>query len=159
MRASISCFILASSVATAAFAQKADILPAARRIPVVEAAKRLVQQPDAAPLPDELKNPFSPTPLVRETSGPVREAAPATVTDRQLLETIARQIDPTGTVSIGGEPFLLFGQKRIKVGDALPITFDGQQYELVITAIKPTSFTLRLRGEELTRSIKPANRP
>lgn len=154
---SFSAFLITAAVLSA---QRSDVLPPARRVPVVEGATQLAELGQPKPLPEPLKNPFSPTPTIQETSqAPARAAAPAAITDRQLLEAIARQIDPTGTVAIGGEPMLLFGQKRIKVGDALPITFDGKPYDIVITAIQSTSFTLRLRGEEITRSIKPANRP
>ena len=75
--------------------------------------------------------------------------------DRQLLEAIAPMITPSGTAVFGGRSLLLFGQKKLKVGDTLPIIYKDKPYELTITAIDDGTFTLRLRAEEITRTIKP----
>jgi hypothetical protein len=138
---------------------RADVLPPAQRQSTVETAARLAESAAPHALPAGLKNPFvGPVATVTTEAGP-RETAPAAVSDRQLLQSIAPLVNPSGTMMLGGESILLFGQKRIKVGDPLSISFDGRPYELVISNIQSTSFTLRLRGEEITRSIKPANRP
>jgi len=106
------------------------------------------------------KNPFNPlvpAPVQAATSEPVSAVALA---DRDLLITLANSITPSGSMRLGDTPILLFGQKKFKVGDALPIVFQGVSRELVITSIEPTSFTLRLNNEEITRPIKPsANKP
>ena len=54
----------------------------------------------------------------------------------------------------GGRPLLLLGEKKLRVGDNLKRSSDGFDYIVVITAIEPTSFRLRLNHEEITRPIK-----
>ena len=148
-----------SALPAAAQTPRADVLPPAQRSRTVETAARLAEPAAPLALPAELKNPFVGTvPAATPEAGP-RESAPSVVSNRQLLQSIVPLVNPSGTMMLGGEPILLFGQKRIKVGDTLSISFDGRPYELVISNIESTSFTLRLRGEEITRSIKPANRP
>jgi hypothetical protein len=146
------------------FAQRADILPPPRRAETVERAQAFLNPPPLAPLPEGLNNPFAPaaffgrpatpTPALL-AAGPARPAAPSG--DQELLENIAPAINPGGTIILGGEPFLLIGQRRVKIGDTLPITFEGTPYVLVITDIQPTTFTLRLNQAELTRPIKSGN--
>lgn len=159
-RQSLPLLVLAVTIAVPLVpAQPSDILPAPRRMETVETARRLVERAEPPALPDEPRDPFTAvSPRRAETSAAApREAARPG--NRQLLAAIAPLVNPTGTMRLGGEPILLFGQKRIKVGDRLPITFDGTPYILVISGIEGTSFTLRLNGEEITRPIQPANRP
>jgi len=142
-------------------AQRSDILPPQRRQPVVEEAEKFLNPPDQVALDAEINNPFFPNYLkpkddlltapVPPSEGPT-QAAPASVYD--LLETIAPQINPTGSVTLGGQPLLLFGQKRVRVGDELPILFEGERYTLIISRIQSSTFTLRLGAAEVTRPIQ-----
>lgn len=75
-------------------------------------------------------------------------------TGRDLLQAIATSLKPSGFFIIGGEPTLVFGQKRVKAGGSLTITFEGTEYILEITTIDRTNFTLRLNREEFTRPNK-----
>jgi ribosomal 50S subunit-recycling heat shock protein len=75
-------------------------------------------------------------------------------TDRDIVRAIASSLKPTGNFILAGQPTLVFGQKRVKAGSLLTITFEGTEYTLEITAIERTSFTLRLNREEFTRPIK-----
>lgn len=74
--------------------------------------------------------------------------------DRQILEALASQLTPTGTIQIGGAPRLVMGSKRFEVGTRFTVTFNNQDYELLLTNIDRTTFTLRYRNEEITRPIK-----
>jgi hypothetical protein len=91
-------------------------------------------------------------------TSPGGSTAPAAPTgprnDRELLQAIAASLKPGGSMVIGGQPTLLFGQKRVKAGGVLTITFEGNQYTLEVVTIDRTNFTLRLNREEFTRSIK-----
>lgn len=152
--------LLAAGAAARLPAQPADVLPAPRRAAVVALAHQLSEPPRPVPLPAQLANPFAPGVSTAALPGPADAGARnSAVSKRPLLDAIAPLVVPTGVMMLNGEPILLFGQKRIKVGDHLPITFDGEPYVLVISSIQPDSFTLRLHGEETTRSLKPANRP
>lgn len=75
-------------------------------------------------------------------------------TDRELLQAIAQSLKPSGFIVLGGVPSLSFGQKRVKAGGTLTITFEGNQYTLEVVSIDRTNFTLRLNREEFTRTLK-----
>jgi hypothetical protein len=89
-------------------------------------------------------------PGVAVTASPV--ASPRS--QHEILQSIATSLKPTGNFILAGQPTLVFGQKRVKAGGFLTITFEGTEYTLEITAIERTSFTLRLNREEFTRPIK-----
>lgn len=74
--------------------------------------------------------------------------------DHDLLQAIATSLKPSGYIVLGGQPSLSFGQKRVKAGGILTITFEGTQYTLEVVNIDRTTFTLRLNREEFTRTIK-----
>ncbi len=75
---------------------------------------------------------------------------------RDLLQAIATSpsLKPSGFFVLSGEPTLIFGQKRVKAGGFLTITFEGAEYTLEIVSITTPNFTLRLNREEFTRPIK-----
>jgi len=147
--------------------QEADIPMPQKRAEVVGFAKGVINSQDtnvARVDAATLKNPFSPAelPPPQQTSSVTpASGAPSAVetSDYARLEDIAPKVTPTGSVVIGGESLLLFGQKRLKVGDHLPIVFEGKPYDLEISGIQSTSFTLRLNGVEITRPIKSVKKP
>lgn len=157
--ASLLAFVAGS---TAAWAVRSDIVPPQRRAASVELARRLATVAEPTALPAELPLPFNPpgfekpdpdevrppTPTAQTAAGPAKPA-----TDRDLLGTIAALIKPSGTILLGDDRYLLLRQKRLKVGDHLTITFEGFDYDLEISAIDSTNFTLRLNREEITRPI------
>ncbi len=75
---------------------------------------------------------------------------------RDLLQAIATSpaLRPSGYFVLGGQPTLVFGQKRVKAGNPLTITFEGVEYTLEVVSIERPNFTLRLNREEFTRTIK-----
>jgi len=75
-------------------------------------------------------------------------------TNRDLLIAIATALKPGGSIKLGGSQILLMGVKKVKVGEKLNLTFEGAQHTVEVSAINPTSFTLRYNGEEYTRPIK-----
>ena len=142
-----------------------DLTPVAKRAASVDLAQNLLRTRVAAPplSAAEVKDPFNPpdfrphdlvaaTPAAPTSSDPVVIQANS---DRQTLAKIAPLIMPDGTFTFGNEILLVYGQKRLRVGDTLPLMFEGKPYELIISAISGGTFTLRLNGEEITRSIKP----
>lgn len=132
---------------------KADLVAPVVRDKVVNDALRVVDsrnQPFTLPTP--LPNPFVGKQLDRPEGDQPVVAAP-TWRGPDLLARLASRIPSTGTISIGGSPMLLLGQKRLKVGDTYPISFEGQTYEVSIEAVTATTFTIR-RGEDThTRSV------
>jgi hypothetical protein len=152
------------------FAQKSDLVTPQKRDETVALAAKLLTPRELAALPASPVVPFNPPgfeqPDPEELKALLAAAAAANASntpvraagDRGILESLAERLAPSGTAEIGGESILLFGQKRLKVGDRLTITFEGVDYDLDITAIGRTTFTLRLNREEITRPIKPGKK-
>ena len=162
--------LFAASLVCTGFAESEDVIPPAQaRATTMAFANKLVEAgktteaPNAVP-DTTLRSPFvldeSPASAIsQEGGGKSPSTGPVAVANRGKLDAIAPQVTPSGTVTIGGVPILLFGKKKLKVGDHLPIIFEAQPYELEISDIQQTSFTLRLNGEEVTRPIKSAIKP
>jgi hypothetical protein len=152
-------------------AAKSDIAGLAARRVVVTSALKLVESPKVQPLPQNVVQPFNPVAfgqpdaeeLAAIAAARAAEAAqqnnarPATEAD--LLERIADRVVPSGTLTLNGEPLLIFSQKRLRVGDRLTVTYEGRDYNLELTAIQRFTFTLRLNRAEITRRINPGKNP
>lgn len=165
--------LLILAVATAAVTQAADesVVSATKRQEVLNLAKSLLAP--ASPMKIS-KDPFYSEEYAAslaggsggsnpggETTGstettPVKAAPSGVRTPRELLQAIATSpsLKPSGFFVLGGNPTLVFGQKRVKPGGLLTITFEGTEYPLEIVSIVPPNFTLRLNREEFTRPIK-----
>ena len=155
-----------------------DLVPPQKRQSTLETAEGLARRKAPTPMPADLPSPFNPVdfdkpdpseaPVApRPTTGPsggggattggapavVQPAAPAT--DRQTLETLAAQITPSGMIQMRSGPRLIFANKPFEIGTRFTASFNNQDYELELVAIDRTTFTLRYRGEEITRPIKP----
>jgi hypothetical protein len=145
--------------------QESDVATQEVRKAAVASAVALAKVEPPPALPENLPHPFNPPAFGRAAREPVRDttttatAAPRATGDREVLAEIARRVTPSGTFSIGGVRYLQFSKKRLKVGDNLTVTHEGQDYVLELTAIDATNFTLRLNREEITRPIKPGKNP
>jgi hypothetical protein len=136
-------------------AQKVDIPPAIQRENTLQLAKQALK-PEVTPLPDPLPNPFA------GKVDPVTqiEAAPVTIAvDMELLSRVAATISVSGTFNMGGQPMLLVGSKKFKIGDSFPVFFEGQSYDLVISAINPTNFSVQYRALTYTRATRLSTTP
>lgn len=179
MKTSRRCFLLPASflaLVTASLAQKStsDLLPPARRQSAVETAERISRPPAPPAVPEDLPQPFNPPDFETTTPGevkpgmgaaPGRPAAPASpgvaaapagpAGDRDVIEMLAAQIRPSGMINLRGSPRLIIANKPFEIGTRFTVTYSGQDYELELTAIDRTTFTLRYRNEETTRPITP----
>lgn len=154
---------LSFTVATVLLAQVAPIVAPAKRTEQLDAARAMI---GPRPATGTQANPFFSETFndVRRGGaglGDVGSTETSLVTNpvgprsnRGLLQAIATSIKPSGYFIIGGEPTLVFGQKRVKAGGLLTITFEGKEYTLEVSALDRTNFTLRLNREEFTRPIK-----
>jgi hypothetical protein len=142
-------------------AQAADVsLPAHRQNVVTAAEKLLVQRANPEPIADPAPNPFVwlPEPEADQASAVAEEPPKAVAMSMELLVRLASRIPASGTVILGGEPLLLLGQKRLKAGDVITISFEGENYELSIENITSTSFTVRRGSLTHTRpTFQPAS--
>ncbi len=178
--------LLSSAALSAATSKPiSDLVSPEKRRAVVDLALRLSRVPEPVALPPDLAQPFSPTNFEQPDPEEIRAAAtaranssggssggvvgpggavgpvagaqaPRPPADREILESIAPKILPTGTIKVGGEPLLIFGRKNVKIGNQFTVTdpTSGKEYELELIAIDSTTFTLRFRNEEITRPIK-----
>ncbi len=138
-----------------------DIPSPLKRVDTVNFAKGIVSTRSELAQPENAgsyKSPFNPAEAPSSSAAP-GEGRVSIPDEFAQLAQIAPNVTPSGSVKIGGEFFLLFGQKRFKVADHLPIVFEGKPYELEIVEIQNTSFTLRLNGVEITRPIKSVIKP
>jgi hypothetical protein len=139
-------------------AQAAEtVLPPAKRQESLDKAKGLLADKAAA---FSSKNPFSPEGFGEGTLEPSKPGNTSgnlpsgPRSPRDLLQAIGASLKPTGFFVLSGEPTLVFGQKRVKAGGTLTITFEGSEYTVEIVSIERPNFTLRLNREEFTRPIK-----
>jgi hypothetical protein len=152
-----ACLVPLSALA----AEPGEVLPPTKRQEVLDQAKRfLAAREIAAPAADPFHSAaFAEFSAAAGRTGPGAGAlvggeivAPRTAHD--ILQAIALSLKPSGNFVISGERTLIFGQKRVKAGGFITITFEGTEYTLEITAIERSNFTLRLNLEEFTRPIK-----
>jgi hypothetical protein len=144
----------------AARAAAPDIQTPQTRQVTVANAERLWRRPPPPQLTTDLPSPFNPIGFERpdggdaaSRAGGVGRSAPAG--DRETLEQIAAQINPSGVLMLRGAPRLIISNRPFEVGTRFTASYGGQDYELELVAIDRTTFTLRYRSEELTRPIKP----
>jgi hypothetical protein len=170
----VALLLLAGSSSAQAATPKivpSDIASPEKRRGAVDLAAGMAKPVKTVVLPADLANPFSP-PGFELTDAEERAAAnaannrsgqtgqPKMVTDRETLARIAPQIAPSGTLMLpGGEAVLVFGSKKVKVGDTLTVTVGNQDYVLALVRIDRTTYTLRLNREEITRPITKGKSP
>jgi hypothetical protein len=142
--------LLGWSILAATAAANSDLATREKRQESIDQAMTLVQPVAPAPLPIDLKNPFV---LSRDSKDSA--STNQLSSDHEVLLAAAAHIVPTGVVQLDGSPIMLLGEKKLKVGDYLTITFAGNDYVVEIAAISHSSFTLRLNKEEITQPINP----
>lgn len=150
--------ILGFSATVLVAAEGASVISPHKRQEALEKAKKLLASRDAKPVSLDPFHSEKFQELVygvsQTTTTTVSVPTAARRTERDILQSIAASLKPSGNFILGGQPTLVFGQKRVKAGGMLTITFEGTEYTLEITAIERTNFTLRLNREEFTRPIK-----
>jgi hypothetical protein len=161
---------VAAAVATSALARipaDSEIAPQEKRRPAVEKAAEIAKQVRPAPLPKNLILPFSPPNFdltdeeeAAAAAAAARRANPGAVSslpsDHQLLSEIIAKVKPSGTMTApNGRQLLMFGKRFVKIGTHFTVTYKGSDYDLELTDIDATNFTLRYKSETITRPIKP----
>jgi hypothetical protein len=136
--------------------QTADIsLPKQRETTVLAAEKLLASRSDTIKQNEDTVSPFTwPAANEKADTQEVLQSAPAATpgaNTAEFLSKLAAQIPATGIAFIGDQGILLLGQKRLKVGDVVMISFEGQNYEVSIAAISSASFTVKRGGLLHTR--------
>lgn len=148
--------LLLALVVPAVWLQGADSisLPAARE--KVLADLGMVGMPgEAKPQTAPSKDPFNPPAAdLRPDVVPGRESDAARHSEEALPALLIAKIQPTGSMTLGGEPYLLFTERRQKNGDKLTVDLDGVEYVVEIVSIGTNRFRIRYNGKEAERTIK-----
>ena len=101
------------------------------------------------------KDPFNPPAAdLRDAAAPGREGDAGRHTEAELPALLIAKIQPTGSMTLGGEPYLLFTERRQKNGDKLTVELDGVEYVVEIVSIGTNRFRIRYNGKEAERTIK-----
>ena len=158
----LSAFIAIALAGRAYAAETEAVVNPLKRQEVLDNAKNLMT---AKSLPPVGKDPFHSEAYAESraeaaqgqeqaSTGTTAPAPTGPRSARDLIQTIASSLNPSGFFILGGQPTLVFGQKRVKAGGFLTITFEGTEYTIEIISIERPNFTLRLNREEFTRPIK-----
>ncbi|MFT3830073.1 MAG: hypothetical protein QM691_10260 [Opitutaceae bacterium] len=123
---------------------------------VVEAAAKLGKAVDVVGAPHTVAvDPFNPPAAnLRWDTSPESGGKVSTVPDDQLAKLLIDLVKPTGSIQLGGEPYLLFTERRQKIGDKLVVTLDKVEYVIEIVSIANNRFRIRYNGQEAERPIK-----
>ena len=148
--------LLLALVVPAVWLQAADAisLPAAREKVLADLGKVGVAGA-AKPQTEPSKDPFNPPAVdLRLDVVPGREGDTVRHREEDLPSLLVAKIQPTGSMTLGGEPYLLFTERRQKIGDKLTIDLDGVEYVVEIVSIGTNRFRIRYNGKEAERTIK-----
>ena len=143
--------IFGTAVLTADTGLMSDIAPPQKRAVTVELAERLAKiTTDDLAVPSDIHNPFN-----AATVGKIEVAVNRPASDKELLALLADQLKPTGVMGRDDALVLLLkGQKGVKVGDRLTLSFDGTPYTVEVIEVNKTNFSLRFNQAEIIRPIK-----
>jgi hypothetical protein len=159
-------FPLAAMANNSSHAAAADVPRPSTRKEIVAVAARLAADSSVGQL-DPTVNPFNPAAYGQPDADELAAIAAARAAEEaasnkakpaneaELLERIAERVIPSGTMTLNGEPLLIFGQRKLRMGDHLTVTYDGRDYDLELTAIQRLNYTLRLNRAEIVRRINP----
>ncbi len=162
MKSSVYTFLLIVPLTSLSVAQvvRSDVPAPSSRINIITKGTALLERKQSLSedIPATARNPFNPlaSDIVVEAVVP-HSRIPSS--GKELVALLAGLLVPTGSAERDGERFILFGQRKVKVGEGIPITFENTQFELELTAIEGGSFTVRLNQDEFTRPIKPGKTP
>ena len=147
--------------AIGAFAQARNVSTSEARKTVLENARGAIADKSVAEIEQfrSHKDPFNPPEtdlkdLVVDSSIRPKDTAPKLASDADIVQMLVSLVNPTGAVELGGEPYLLFGEKRLKVGDRYVVTKDGVDYTVTINSIESNRFSIRYNSQVLFRQIK-----
>jgi hypothetical protein len=165
-------FLLAAaavSLAPSAFARvDSEVSTAEKRHVAVEKAALVAKQVKPPVLASTLNVPFAPANFELTDAEEAAAAAAAArllnpngpvsaqLSDHDLLTEIVSKVRPSGTANVAGRPLLMFPSRFVKIGSHFTVTYKGSDYDLELTNIDGTNFTLRYKNEQITRPIQAA---
>ncbi len=128
--------------------------PEERKLKIERAAQLLSKQ---VVLPDEkfvaaIGDPFGVSKV--EEIEVVEEVVEEKVSAEELIPLLARNVNPTGIFTIGGEYYLMFKEDKVKSGEYIAVAYKDKEYNLEIVNVFRNAFSLRLEDAELEIKLK-----
>ena len=91
----------------------------------------------------------------KEVLRPKKPPKPKDLPDAVILKSVADRLKPKGSLVTSRRSLLLFPNGgKLRVGDTIPVTVRGKEYEIVVQAITSNDYTLRLNEAVATRSFR-----
>lgn len=147
-------FVVLLPVSLSAQGRDSISLPAAREKALADAA-RLSSGPQAPQRIVVAVDPFAPPPAnLKEVDPSAKDPAASTRSAAELVALLAERIQPSGSMMLGGEPYLLFTERRQKIGDKMSVALEGVEYSVEIVSISNNRFRIRYQDREAERTIK-----
>jgi hypothetical protein len=120
----------------------------------IEIAKRLLSK--RVPLPDEkilvaIGDPFD---VSKEVIEVVEEVVEEKVSAHELIPLLAKNVNPTGIFTIGGEYYLMFKEDKVKSGGTISVEYKNAEYNLEIVRVLRNAYSLRLEDAEIEIKLK-----
>ncbi len=84
----------------------------------------------------------------------VEDHSEVVLSDDDLLVELSHYVNPTGIFMFDGDFYLIFKEKKMKVGSELGITFNGADYGVTITEITGSTYKIRRGDSELQLKLK-----
>ena len=86
---------------------------------------------------------------------PKAPKAPPKIPDADILRYVADRLNPKGSLVTSRRSLLLFSNGgKLSVGGSIPTTVRGKAYNIIVAAITPNDYTLRLNEARITRFFK-----
>lgn len=80
--------------------------------------------------------------------------------DEAILKSAAARLPVNGLITVSGKPTLIFnGGRHAAVGAFFTVAYEGRDYDVEVTAISNTTFTIRHGNATFTREVRAKNEP
>lgn len=121
----------------------------------IELANRLLSKKVVLPDDDyiaSIGDPFGVSPIEEVVA--VEEVVEEEVSAKDLIPLLAKNVNPTGVFTIGGEYYLMFKEDKVKAGETIAVVYKNKEYNLEIVNVLRNAFSLRLEDAELEIKLK-----
>lgn len=100
---------------------------------------------------EEIGNPFS---LDRFPEVVEQEFVSVRLPDDEVLNVLSPYVVPTGVFLVNGEHIAMFQGKQIRGGESLSVLYEGEEYNITISEIDRSSFTMEYKEKNLKVKLK-----
>lgn len=148
-----------SAVLFGAFLASAQVASVEDREAVLAKAERLYVVPMDPAIQDRFAQTADPFNLpegekMTLTSAPGEIKSRVPMSDRDILKELSEKIRPNGVMQFGEDILLIFGERRVRVGEFLSLQHQGQTYKVQVVKADTRAFMLRLNEELISKRIQ-----